>query len=192
MSRLFNFLARPLVFGVSVAVLAVFMATILPAKAADAASYTPTGASFDTSFFYTPAQAIERVGLYSPEGRAAYVYDRWTFDLVWPLVYGFFLLSGWAFGLSCLLPANNGGRDRGPAPWLLVPAMAVIFDFIENTAVTVLMLAYPASPFTAAVVASAGTLIKWILVVVGMSGALALPFAGWIACLVRRRGMNKN
>jgi hypothetical protein len=191
MSRFFNFLARPLVFGVSVAVLAVFMATILPAKAADAALYTPAGASFDTSFFYTPAQAIERVGLYSPEARAAYVYDRWTFDLVWPLVYGFFLLSGWAFGLSCLLLENTGGWYRGCFAWLLVPAMAVIFDLIENTAVTVLMLAYPASPFTAAVVASAGTLIKWILVVVGMSGATGLPLAGGIAVILRRRGSNR-
>jgi hypothetical protein len=69
--------------------------------------------------------------------------------------------------------------------------MAVIFDLIENTAVTVLMLAYPASPFTAAVVASAGTLIKWILVVVGMSGATGLPLAGGIAVILRRRGSNR-
>jgi hypothetical protein len=191
MSRFFSFLARPLVFGVSVALLAVFMATILPAKAADAASYTPARAAFDTSFFYTPAQAIERVGLYSPEGRAAYVYDRWTFDLVWPVVYGFFLLSGWAFGLSRLVPEKDGERDRGRAVWLSVPALAVFFDFIENTAVTVLMLSYPASPLVVAVIASVGTTIKWVLVVVGMSGAIALPFAGWIAGMVRRRGTNK-
>lgn len=188
MSRFFSFLARPVAFGVSVAVLAVFMATILPAKASDAASYTPVGASFDTSFFYTPAQAIERVGFYSPEERAAYVYDRWTFDVAWPLVYGFFLFSGWAFGLARLLPVSDGGRDRGRVAWLLIPALAVFFDLVENTAVTILMLAYPASPFVVAVIASAGTLIKWILVIAGMSGAIGLPLAGGIAVLLCRRG----
>lgn len=185
MPRIFSFLARPWVFGISVIALVVFMATILPAKAADAASYTPTGASFDTSFFYTPAQAIERVGLYSPEARAAYVYDRWTFDLVWPLVYGFFLLCGWAFGLSRLLPAGGIGH-AGRSRWLLVPVLAVFFDFVENTAVTVLMLAYPAAPLAVALVASAGTLIKWVFVMVGMSGAVGLPLAGGIAVMLRR------
>jgi hypothetical protein len=187
MMRVFSFLSRPWVFSGSALVLAAFMATILPAKAADAASYTPAGASFDTSFFYTPAQAIERVGLYSLEGRAAYVYDRWTFDAAWPLVYGFFLLSGWAFGLSRLKPARGSGRAGGSS-WLLVPALAVAFDFVENTAVTVLMLAYPAAPVAAAVVASAGTVVKWILVAVGMTGAVGLPMAGGIAVLLRRRG----
>ncbi|OHD82506.1 MAG: hypothetical protein A3J97_11640 [Spirochaetes bacterium RIFOXYC1_FULL_54_7] len=191
MTRIFGFLARSWVFGVSVAVLAVFMATILPAKAGDAASYTPVGASFDTSFFYTPAQAIERLGLYSPEGRAAYVYDRWTFDLAWPLVYGFFLLSGWAFGMSCLVPAEGKGRDRGSAFWLLVPALSIFFDFVENAAVTVLMLAYPAAPLGAAVAASVGTVIKWVFVVIGMSGAIGLPLAGGIAVMLRRRGSGR-
>lgn len=190
MSRLFNFLARPLVFGVSVAVLAVFMATILPAKAADAASYTPAGAAFDTSFFYTPTQAMERVGMYSPEGRAAYVYDRWTFDVAWPLVYGFFLLSGWAYGLSRLKPARGSGKAAGSS-WLLVPALAVFFDFVENTAVSALMLVYPATPLAAAVVASTGTVIKWALVVIGMSGAIGLPLAGAIVVLFRRRGSGR-
>jgi hypothetical protein len=188
MKCVFGFLSRPWVFAVSVLVLGAFMATILPVKAADAAAYTPAGASFDTSFFYTPAQALERVGLYSPEGRAAYVYDRWTFDVVWPLVYGLFLFSGWSFGLARLLPANAGGRDRARAVWLLIPALAVFFDFVENTAVTILMLAYPASPFVVAVIASTGTLIKWVLVMTGMAGAVGLPLAGGIAVLLRRRG----
>ncbi len=191
MVRVFSFLSRPWVFTASVLVLAVFMATVLPAKATDAAAYTPEGASFDTSFFYTPAQALERVGLYSPEARAAYVYDRWTFDLAWPLVYGFFLLGGWAFGLSRLVPLNQGGRDRGRASWLLIPILAVFFDLVENTAVTVLMLAYPAVPLAAAVVASAGTLIKWVFVMVGMSGAVGLPLAGGIAVMLRRRGSRR-
>jgi hypothetical protein len=181
MARIFSFLARPWVFAASVLVLAVFMATILPVKAEDAAGYTPEGASFDTSLFYTPSQAVEKVALYSPGGRAAYVYDRWTFDLAWPVVYGFFLLSGWVFGLSRLVPA--GRKDRARAAWLLVPTLAVFFDLVENTAVTVLMLAYPATPMAVAVAASAGTVIKWVLVVVGMTGAIAFPIAGIARCL---------
>jgi len=103
------------------------------------------------------------------------------------LVYGFFLFSGWAFGLSRLLPAGGTGRSW----WLLVPALAVFFDFVENTAVTVLMLAYPAAPQVAAFVASAGTVIKWAFVLVGMSGAVGLPLAGGMAVILRRRGSGR-
>jgi hypothetical protein len=191
MARIFGFLARFWVFAASVAVLAVFMATILPAKAVDAALYTPAGASFDTSFFYTPAQAIERVGQYSPEGRAAYVYDRWTFDLAWPFAYGFFLLSGWAFGLSLLMPRAGDKGMVGRSRWLLVPVLAVAFDFVENTAVTILMLAYPVVPLAAALVASVATVAKWVFVMAGMAGSVSLPLAGGIAVILRRRGSRR-
>ncbi len=146
-----NALAKPWLFITATAAFMVFAFTVLPAKAADAAVYTPPGASFDTSLFYTPAEAIERALSYGEEGRAAYIYDRWTFDAAFPLVYGLFMLSAWAFGLkrfapSGIPPAGKAASEAGAGKakpryrWLLVPALGIAFDFAENGAVTLLML----------------------------------------------------
>lgn len=176
-------LAKPAVFGLAVLVFAAFVALILPGKAADAAAYTPPGASFDTSFFYSPAQALERAAAYSAEGRAAYIHDRWTFDLAWPAAYGFFMLSSWAFGLRL----SAGAKGVAPAyRALALPALGVAFDLAENTAVTALMLgtgiaAAGGSPgwlTAAAAAASAATALKWVFVGTGLLGALVLPAVG--------------
>jgi hypothetical protein len=133
-----DILAKPRLFAAATAVFVVFAFTVLPAKAADAALYTPPGASFDTSLFYTPAQALERAFAYGEEGRAAYIFDRWTFDLAFPLVYGVFMLAAWAFSLKRLV--SGDGQAKPAYGWLLVPALGIAFDFVENTAVTLLML----------------------------------------------------
>ncbi|HAE22034.1 MAG TPA: hypothetical protein DCG47_06900 [Spirochaetaceae bacterium] len=144
-------LAKPWLFIAATAAFVVFAFTVLPAKAADAALYTPPGASFDTSLFYTPAEAIERAVSYGEEGRSAYIFDRWTFDLVFPLIYGLFMLSAWAFSLKRLAPggaitdrvragAEKSGEAKPGYRWLLVPALGIAFDFAENSAVTLLML----------------------------------------------------
>jgi hypothetical protein len=211
MKRLLVLLSAPLPFILSVLTMAAFMILVLPGKALDAADYTPPGAGFDTAGFYSPAQAIERVAAYSTEGRAAYVHDRWTFDLAFPLVYGCFMCCAWAFGLARLTrlarltTVSTGlpvGLSRGeslrvirkaPAAagdrlaWLLIiPLLGVICDFIENSAVTILMLAYPEAPLPAALAASAGTALKWIFVGIGLTGAIVLPVAAGITGLWRR------
>lgn len=187
-------LARPAVYGLAVAVFAAFVAFVLPGKAADAASYTPPGAGFDTSFYYAPSEAIERAASYSAEGRAAYIYDRWTFDLAWPAAYGFFMLSSWAFGLRLFA----GARGKAPAyRALALPALGVAFDLAENAAVTALMIgtgmAAGGSPPpwlpAAAAAASAATGLKWLFVGTGLLGAMVLPAAGAARLmLVSRRG----
>lgn len=185
-------LAKPAAFGLALAVFAAFVALVLPGKAADAAAYTPPGASFDTSFFYSPAQAIERAAAYSAEGRGAYIYDRWTFDLAWPAAYGFFMLSSWAFGLRLLA----GARGKAPAyRALALPALGVAFDLAENSAVTALMIgtgmaAGSATPLwlpAAAAAASAATALKWLFVGTGLLGTLVLPAAGAARLLIASR-----
>lgn len=186
-------LARPAAFGLALAVFAAFVALILPGKAADAALYTPPGAGFDTSFFYTPAEALERAAAYSAEGRAAYIYDRWTFDLAWPAAYGFFMLSSWAFGLRLLA----GARGKAAAyPALALPALSVLFDLAENTAVTALMIGTGAAEGgsapgwlpAAAAAASAATALKWLFVGAGLLGALVLPAVGAAGLMLVSRG----
>ena len=183
MKRILRLLSSPAAFLISAGIMAVFLIFVLPVKSQDMAAYTPPGGGFDLGGFYTPSQAMERIQAYTPEGRAAYVYDRWTFDLAFPFAYGFFMLSAWAFGLRWLRGNSDGKNMRGIFLPLLVPLLAVCFDFVENTAVTVLMLSYPSLPYPAAIAASAGTALKWIFVSLGFVGAFALPLAGGIRSL---------
>jgi len=68
-----------------------FTALVLPRQAAEAESISSGAGSPDTSFWYTPDDLYRMVEAYGPAGRQAYLWARWTFDLVWPLVYTAFL-----------------------------------------------------------------------------------------------------
>jgi len=176
------FLASPWLFAASIAVFAVFMAFVLPGQAAEADAASAGVPSFDTSLFYTPAQALDRAAAHTPEARFAYIAARWSFDLAFPLVYGLFALAGWAFGLARL-----GPRMAARPGLALVALLGAAFDFAENIAATVIMASVPARPLGWGIAASIATPVKWLFVVVGIGGAIALPVAAGIRGLVRRR-----
>jgi len=71
-----------------------FGALVLPGQAAAAEKASGGAGSPDTSFLYTPDDLLRQAEAYGAQGRAAYVRARWTFDLAFPLVYGFFLVTG--------------------------------------------------------------------------------------------------
>lgn len=177
----FAFLASPWLFAASIVVFALFMALVLPGQAAKAADTSAGVPSFDTSLFYAPAQAFDRAAAVPPEGRFAYIAARWSFDLAFPLVYGLFAVAGCSFGLARLGPWASA-RPRIALLALLGPA----FDFAENIAATVIMASVPARPLGWGIAASAATPLKWLFVVLGIGGAVALPVAAGIGALVRR------
>ncbi len=177
-----RFLASPWLFAAAIVVFLLFLALVLPGQSAKAAEGTPGGSSFDTSLFYTPAQAFDRAAAHAPEARFAYIAARWSFDLAFPLVYGLFALAGWAFGLARLGPRLSAPRPRLALAALLGPA----FDFAENAAATVVMASVPARPLGWGIALSIATPLKWLFVVVGIGGAVALPVAAGIRALVRR------
>lgn len=147
-----------------------FVFAVLPGQSEAAGAYTPEGAAFDTSFFYTPREAVSKVSRYSVENRLAYIAARWTFDLAWPVAYGLFAFCGWAYALDRFRVPRRW-RTFGAAITLLGPC----FDYAENIAVTVLMAAPPGDAEFVAVAASSATLLKWIFVVPGIAGAMILP-----------------
>ena len=65
MEKCITWLAKPIVFTVGIAAIVLFLMLILPNEAAKAAVYTPEGASFDTSFFYTPSEVYTTAAAYS-------------------------------------------------------------------------------------------------------------------------------
>lgn len=183
MIRFGSTLSRPRVLAASAALFAAFLALGFPAMGAAFDAATPEGGSFDTVFFYSPAEAARKAASYGAEEAAAAIRVHWTYDLAFPLAYGLFCASAWAFGLRTL-----AGAGRPPRPgFVLIPIAAALFDLGENAAVSALLASLSGAVGPAAVLASVLTLAKWVFVVPAFAGALGLPVAGFVASAIRRR-----
>lgn len=159
----------------------VFGATVLPAQSNRAQAASAGAGSPDISLYYSPDALLSMAEAYGEAGRAEYVRVRWTFDLAFPAVYGFFYLTAitWLFG--------KGFRPDSPWQRLnLVPIGGVFFDLLENTATSIVMASYPRSAAAAAALAPWFTLVKWILVG-GSSALLVLGVAAAVYARFRQR-----
>src|SRR5690606_2460695 len=143
-----------------------FTALVLPRQAAQAEQATGGAGTPDTTLFYTADDLYGWAEAYGESGRAAYVRARLTFDVVWPLVYTFFLTTA----LSWLMPRAFAGRMWARAN--LLPLLAILFDFLENGAAALVMARYPAATPVVDTLAGPLTFLKWLFV--GASFALLL------------------
>ncbi|NBD35726.1 MAG: hypothetical protein GVY30_06970, partial [Chloroflexi bacterium] len=75
----------------ALAIFLLFTALVLPRQAAQSEAETGEAGSPDTSLFYAPDELYRLAEAYGPSGRAAYIRARFTFDVIWPLVYTAFL-----------------------------------------------------------------------------------------------------
>jgi hypothetical protein len=159
----------------------VFTAAVLPGRSNQAERYTGPAGSVDTSFSYSPQELLDTAEAYGEGGRAAYVRARWTFDVAWPMVYTVFLLTASSYLLEKAFSLSGGWRLLN-----LLPLAAALFDFIENSAASGVMLAYPNRPLIIAWVAAIATPLKWVLV--GASFVLLLVgLVGWAFRALRNR-----
>ena len=144
-----------------------FSALVLPQQAAKAAQETGVSDSPDTSFFYSASELYRMAESYGDQGRQAFIRARFTFDLVWPLVYTLFLTTAisWVFGRA-FAPDSRWQRAN------LAPLLGVLFDYLENLATSLVMLRYPEQTAVADVLAPVFTALKWSLI--GASFALLL------------------
>lgn len=137
-----------------------FTALVLPWQAAEA-TRTANGASApDTSLWYTPNEIYAMAETYGLEGRQAYLQARWTFDVIWPLVYTAFLVASISWLTRRIFSPES--------PWQmlnLLPMLAMVLDFLENTAASIVLARYPTPSPLAAHLAPAFTLLKWVFVV---------------------------
>lgn len=143
----------------SLLLMVVFMIAVLPAQAVDSANKIGSERSPDTSFFYTPEDLYQMAEEYGPTGRQAYIRARWTFDLVFPLVYTSFL----TLGISWFIQRISGWKEIYRHINLL-PVLGGIFDLLENSATTLAMALYPKKVQVLLLSASIFTPIKWVLV----------------------------
>jgi hypothetical protein len=149
---------------------------VLPAQSASARRESGAAGSPDTTLLYSTSTLYRMAEAYGAQGRQAYVRARFTFDLVWPLVYTFFLATAvsWLFGRS--FPAGSRWRLAN-----VTPLLGAAFDYLENISASLVMLRYPNSTPIVDVLAPLFTLVKWALV----GGSFALLVVGVAAGVVR-------
>jgi hypothetical protein len=154
-----------------------FTALVLPDQLQKAEQVYGGVGSPDTSFFYSPADLTKMAEAYGEQGRQAYVHARFTFDLIFPIVYTFFLVTsvGWVFAKG--FPASSRWQLAN-----LVPILGMCCDYLENITASIVMLRYPAPAALAAALAPLFTLLKW-----GFLGlSFGLLFTGILAILWRK------
>jgi hypothetical protein len=173
-TRISDWLRKVSTGWVALAALLIFLlftALVLPQQATRAAQETGGADSPDTSFFYTPGDLYRMAESYGEQGRQAYVRARFTFDLVWPLVYTLFLATAisWVFGRA-FPPGSRWQRAN------LVPLLGALFDYLENLSTSLVMLRYPAQTAVVDLLAPLFTAMKW-----GFLGVSFLLLLGGIA-----------
>lgn len=154
----------------AVVIFAFFIIVVLPQMAGQLAAISGVDISPDTSFIYTARELYAMAEAYGPEGRDYYIYSRFTFDLIWPAAYLFFLAATITY-LFRFLPEKS--------PWRLVnllPFAGTLFDLLENSAASLVMFRYPAETAVVAHLAPLFTFLKWLFI--------ALSFAALVTGVV--------
>lgn len=178
---LYRALSRGWAALVGTVVFVVFSATVLPAQAEQAETYAGSaGGTPDSSFLYTAADLYAWAEAFGADGRAEYVQARYTFDLVWPLVYTFFLTAV----LCWLLPKVLAPGSR----WRLVnllPLAALLLDYAENLSASIVVARWPDTTPVLADLATVFTAGKWLALAAAF---ILVAYAGVVAVVRRLRG----
>jgi hypothetical protein len=135
-----------------------FLLFVLPSMAGRLADLTGVTMSPDTSFIYSAGELYVMAEAYGETGRSYYIYQRFTFDLVWPAVYLFFYVAV-ITSLFRVLPEGHLLRLVN-----LLPFAGVLFDLLENSSAAFVMHRYPLFSPVAANLAPLFTAAKWVLV----------------------------
>jgi len=141
----------------STAIFLLFMVFVLPRESEKAFLATGSSLSPDTMGWYDGDMLYQLAEDYGPEGRAYYIQARFTFDLIWPLVYLSFLLFtiGWSLRPLSLPPRIKQLN--------LTPLYAFLFDLMENASVSIAMATHPTRTLFHDI-APYFSLTKWVFV----------------------------
>ncbi|MFC2015389.1 hypothetical protein ACFLUM_00455 [Chloroflexota bacterium] len=177
--RVSDWLSRVSTGWVALSALLIFLlfsALVLPQQATKAERETGSAVSPDASFFYSPGDLYRIAESYGQEGRQAYIRARFTFDLVWPVVYTLFLATaiGWVFG-KAFAPDSRWQRGN------LAPLLGVLFDYLENLSTSLVMLRFPDQTPVVDLLAPLFTALKWSL----LGASFLLLFGGIVVAAWR-------
>ncbi|KAF0092495.1 MAG: hypothetical protein FD141_679 [Fusobacteria bacterium] len=183
LSKWFTKKTTLLVFIVATLIFTGFIIWVLPGVSANTKEITGSSLSPDTSFFYTVEKLYQIAEVYGETGRQYYINSRFTFDVVWPIVYGFFLVSA----LSLTFKKPIAGKSF--YVFNLLPLFGIGFDFSENITVAYVMFRYPQTTFVA-YLAPYFTLIKWLFIYLAF-GFLIIGVIIKVFQIVQRRVLRR-
>ena len=160
-----------------------FVIFILPDQAKKMEAALGSSQSPDLSVWYSPSELYGMAEEYGEAGRAEYIRIRYTFDLLWPLVYSTFLLSAlnWIF-------VRRLSIQRNPKFLTLLPLAAIFLDYLENTTTSIVMFRYPLKTQIIDQAAPLLTFLKWVSV----SGSFLVLCLGLILLAWRILGTQKS
>jgi hypothetical protein len=140
-------------------VMVLFMVLILPAQAEKSLQDIGVEESPDMSFFYGADDLNRLAEEYGESGRKSYIRTRWTFDLVFPLIYVSFLTTGIAW-------LSQQVQKFPDQLWFinLLPIASGLFDYLENIGASLVMAAFPAKIKWIAFLTPLFSLTKWSLI----------------------------
>jgi hypothetical protein len=135
----------------AVLVFFLFTALVLPGQSSRA-SVSDQAGSPDLSIYYS----------------ADYIQARFTFDLIWPLVYTFFLVTTISWIYQRIFPAGSAWRMIN-----LLPVWGMLGDYLENISTSIVMWRYPLTTPVVGWLAGLFTAGKWLLIVGSFIALLA-------------------
>jgi hypothetical protein len=138
----------------------VFSSFTLPSQSRAAELYSAGTGSPDTTFIYSGKALYHMAEVYGVDGRHAFLTARWTFDLAFPIVYTVFYLSTISWSWNKLLGSGSKWRLIN-----ILPLFAIIFDYLENTTTSLVMVVFPRHNLLAENLAPIFTPVKWFFVV---------------------------
>ncbi|MDH5507710.1 MAG: hypothetical protein OEZ02_10865 [Anaerolineae bacterium] len=184
-TNLSNFIRRsssPNSLLVSFLLLALFSGVLMPGATARVAAVSGGGTILDLQTRYTVEQAYEQIAQYGVLGRQVYAQSSMTVDGLYPLVFTAFLM----ILLTCIFRSAFA-----PGSWLqklhLVPLGAMIFDYLENTGLVILLTSYPEQLEGLARLTANFTTIKWLFIAL----SLTLIVVGLLGILLRKLRRSK-
>jgi len=138
-----------------------FIIGVLPYVASISETRTHTAFSPDTGFLYTPATFYDSMAVYGESGRQFYIVMRWTFDVLWPLVYTGFFIS--IIGYLSIELSNQVSITA-----ITIVLLAVLFDLFENILATINVGMYPERSLFLLRLLQGASLLKWLFIVLTM------------------------
>ncbi|MFO7942814.1 MAG: hypothetical protein R6U51_00670 [Anaerolineales bacterium] len=163
-----------------------FSLFVLPAQSARSEKETGGAGSPDTSLYYTPEKLYQLAEEYGSEGRKAYIRTRFTFDLIFPLVYAIFLTIAISWVYKKVLPSESFWMRMN-----LTPLLGAGFDYLENISTSLVMSRYPSHTAGAVFLAPIFTIVKWAFIgssFLNLGIGIAAGLGGWI----KKRGIEQE
>jgi hypothetical protein len=139
---------------------------------------SPDAAPLDMAMSYTPDEAYAMIARYGDDARRYYIFNAFTFDTVGPVLFNL----TFALMITALLRRLTPVESRWRAMAVIVPAVGLSADLVENALLSIVVARFPERADGVAAAANAMTILKRTAIF-GTFGLVLLPA---IALGVRR------